>query len=525
MTALNATFLQSIKLLESAQPYEALRNIKHGVEREALRINPNGSLALTPHPVTLGAALTHSSITTDFSESLLEFITPPESCIKTTLAQLVDIHKYVANNISDERLWPLSMPCYVEDEEQIPLAYYGQSNVGKMKRVYRVGLKNRYGSMMQVISGVHFNFSLPDSFWSIWASLNNSEANQHTRSSHYFSLLRNYRRYSWLIPYLYGASPAVCSSFLGGNSHELPFEKVGRGTVYLPYATSLRLSDLGYTNKEQAKMQICYNDLEGYVAVLREAMATPSPSFSRFKSGADGDWQQLSPNILQIENELYSSVRPKQPTESLEKPTDALVRAGVDYIEVRALDVNPFTPYGITETQFAFLDVFLLTCLLKPSIKLDAAGIQETQGNFKSIVLEGRRPSLILQRDGQSIAMRIWAEQLFEEFHRTASLLDKANDTSLYSDSVTLEWQKVLDPAKTYSGMWLDDLLRNNQDNGVKGLQLAQAYRAQMQQHAYNVFDEPFFKQEAKASLARQKDREAEPQLPFDAFIRDYFAK
>jgi glutamate--cysteine ligase len=518
----NQTFLQRITSLSSSA--HVLKDINHGVEREALKIQNDGNLSLLPHSPLLGSALTHDSITTDFSESLLEFITPPERDVKKSMAQLADIHKFVIES-SEEQLWPLSMPCFIKDENDIPLANYGTSNVAKMKRIYRVGLKNRYGSMMQVISGVHFNFSLPDAFWQQWADMSQQTASVDFQSTQYLSLLRNYRRYSWLIPYLYGASPAICGSFVKNKPYNLPFQKIGKGTLYLPYATSLRLSDLGYTNKEQAKLQICYNSLDGYIDLLRTAMKTPSETFARFSSGEEGHWQQLNKNILQIENELYSSVRPKQPTLPLEKPTDALVKRGISYIEVRALDVNPFSPYGISEEQFYFLDVFLVTCAIKPSQHLCSASIQEAQANFKSIVLEGRRPSLILQRDGQSVCMTAWATQLFEEFRHTAKLLDEANGCDQYSTAVEGEWKKILNPSLTFSGRWLDTLLENDADNGELGLKLAQQYRSEMESHTYVFTDGEAFKKQAASSLAKQKLKDNESEEPFEAFMKNYFAQ
>ena len=518
----NESFLQRLSALQSNA--DILKDIMHGVEREALKIHSDGNLSVSPHAPALGSALTHESITTDFSESLLEFITPPENSIQKSIAQLADIHKFVIES-SEERLWPLSMPCFIKDENDIPLAFYGNSNVGKMKHVYRVGLKNRYGSMMQVISGVHFNFSLPKAFWQVWSDVLGQKASVDFQSEQYLSLLRNYRRYSWLIPYLYGSSPAICSSFIKDKPYILPFEKIGKGSLYLPYATSLRLSDLGYTNKEQAKLQICYNSLDSYVELLRTAMSTPSESFASFSCGEEGHWQQLSRNILQIENELYSSVRPKQPTLPLEKPTDALVNRGISYIEVRALDVNPFTPYGISEEQFYFLDVFLLTCAIKPSQELCSASIQEAQANFKSIVLEGRRPSLILQRDGQSVCMTAWATQLFEEFRQTASLLDNANACTAYTEAVELEWQKIQDSSLTFSGRWLNTLLQGDLDNGEVGLTLAEQYRSEISSHQYVYTNESGFKQQAESSHAAQAQKDNADEEPFDAFIKNYFAQ
>lgn len=188
-----------------------LKGIKRGVERECLRIDKH-RLAKTSHHNALGSALTHPYITTDFSESLLEFITPACSDIEQTLAQLEDIHKFTLANIDGEELWPLSMPCFIEDQDEIRLADYGSSNVGKMKTLYRQGLKNRYGSMMQAIAGVHFNLSFPEAFWTQLQQIEgNSDKLSDYISDKYFSLIRNFKRELWLISYLFGASPALCS--------------------------------------------------------------------------------------------------------------------------------------------------------------------------------------------------------------------------------------------------------------------------------------------------------------------------
>lgn len=525
MTVDSSRFEARIAALKSPEFLAALKDIKRGVEREALRINPNGTLAQTPHPKSLGSALTHDSITTDFSESLLEFITPPENSAAKTMTQLKDIHKFVIDNIGDEQIWPLSMPCFIEDEADIPIAYFGESNVGKMKRVYRIGLKNRYGSMMQAIAGVHFNFSLPDSFWKLWAELNGKEYSQDQISADYFGLIRNYRRLCWLIPYLYGASPALCGSFLKGKKHALPFKKVGKGTVYMPHATCLRMSDLGYTSAEQSSLKICYNQLDNYVKLLRDAMNTPSTRFSQFAAGDEGNYQQLSRNIIQIENELYSPIRPKQPTKSMEKPTDALVRRGINYIEVRALDVNPFSAVGISQAQFDFLDVFLVTCLLMPSAELDETQLNEAKENMNRVVLEGRNPGLVLQNDGVDITLPQWCTSLFKSFEQAAELLDLANDTSRYGEAVKTEFAKVHNPELTPSGKLLSMLLEEDKDNGVLGLELAQAYQSEMKSFEYTDTDAAGFAAQAEVSFASQKEIEAADVKDFDTFIRDYFTE
>ena len=136
-----------------------------GIEREALRVLPQGRLSDREHSELIGSALTHPNITTDYSETLLEFITPVSHVPEMAIAQLEDVQKFTLSQLDGELLWPMSMPCFVEDDDKIPLAQFGKSNIGRMKTVYRQGLKNRYGSMMQVISGIHFNFSFPRSFF------------------------------------------------------------------------------------------------------------------------------------------------------------------------------------------------------------------------------------------------------------------------------------------------------------------------------------------------------------------------
>jgi len=519
------SFSQRLQALKQQNIIHSLKQIRHGIEREALRINRDGSLAQTPHGKALGSALKHELITTDFSEALLEFITPAESDIQVTLGQLWDIHKYVQENIGDELLWPMSMPCFIKSEDSIPIAQYGSSNVGKMKTLYRVGLKNRYGSMMQAIAGVHFNFSLPDEFWQQWLpEADGVESSQDAISDAYFALIRNFRRFCWLIPYLYGSSPAICSSFLQKDGSTLAFETLGKGTLYLPYATSLRMSDLGYTNSAQSSLQICYNQVDNYVRSLKAAIYTPSEEFQKFSGQSGGEYQQLNSNVLQIENELYSPIRPKQPTLPLEKPTDALADRGVSYIEVRALDVNPFSAVGIEAQQFHFLDVFLVYCLVSPSGDMPADYYQQTEENLTAVVLEGRKPGLQLEREEQTLSLTSWATELFEELKQVASVLDEANDTQDYSQAVARELAKIQDPDKTPSARILAQLQQQQLDNGQMALQQAANYQQQLFEHNYSHFSQEQLAKMASTSLEQQHKAEQQEEEPFESFLQNYFA-
>ncbi|MFT7412089.1 MAG: glutamate--cysteine ligase [Paraglaciecola sp.] len=523
------SFAERLKVLQNQAVVRTLTGIRHGVERETLRIKPDGGLAQSAHQQALGSALTHEFITTDFSESLLEFITPPEVSVQKTIGQLNDVHKFTVSNIGDERLWPMSMPCFIDNEDTIPIANYGSSNVGKMKTLYREGLKNRYGSMMQAISGVHFNFSLPDEFWQQWLDKtadikSDKKLDKDAISAAYFALIRNYRRFCWLIPYLYGASPAICGSFIKGKETNLPFKKLGKGTYYLPFATSLRMSDLGYTNSAQSGLNICYNQLDSYIASLKNAINEPSSVYQKFAGKKEGEYQQLNANVLQIENELYSPIRPKQPTESLEKPSEALDKRGVSYIEVRALDVNPFSAIGIEENQFYFLDVFLMYCVTKPSAMMDAKQYHETEVNLSAVVDHGRDPDLMLLDEEQLIGLSDWALQLFCDMTEVALVLDEANGTTHYSAALQLEKQKILDPSLTPSAKILQRLVSQQCDNSELGLVLAEDYKKQLIDSDYEFMNEEELSEHARLSIEKQRVIEHSDNISFDGFLSSYFS-
>jgi len=341
-----------------------LKQCLHGIERECLRVTDEGRLAQTPHPEALGSALTNEQITTDYSESLLEFITPALADPAQVLENLDEIHRFVYTKLGSEYLWSPSMPCALPAEEDIPIAEYGSSNIGKLKHVYRKGLALRYGRTMQCIAGIHYNFSLPEALWPLLrASEGSAEEARDYQSSAYIALIRNFRRYSWLLMYLFGASPTLDKGFLRGRPHQL--EELDAETLFLPYATSLRMSDLGYQSNAQAGLTPCYNNLASYTDSLRKAVGTPYPPYVEVGTHVDGEWVQLNTNILQIENEYYSNIRPKRVTYTGERPIQALTSRGVQYVEVRCLDINPFLPVGIDLTEARFLDAFLLFCALE----------------------------------------------------------------------------------------------------------------------------------------------------------------
>ncbi|WP_370259295.1 glutamate--cysteine ligase [Idiomarina sp.] len=525
-------FERKITELTASHSSAIWEGIHRGIEREALRVLENGTLAPTDHPEALGKTLTHDTITTDYSENLLEFITPVAESIRTTLSQLKDIHTHTFKALGDELLWPLSMPCYIGSDKDIRVAKFGESHSGRMKSLYRVGLTHRYGATMQIISGVHFNFSVPEALWAALAQDEGTEDNAAFRSEKYFALIRNYKRLSWVIPFLFGASPALCESFFTQTQTEnklteWDFAKLGKGTCYLPYGTSLRMSDLGYTNKEQASLKITYNNLDDYVAGLRRAITTPSENFKSIGVKDNGEYHQLNSNILQIENEFYSPIRPKRTAKDGETPTQALERGGVEYIEVRALDVNPFSEVGITAQQIQFLDLFLLYCLLTESAPMDWETQQKTDQNFNKAVMQGRNPSLSLWQDGHDRLMTDWLEELFAELAALARIMDDSpHSESGYVAAVEALYPCVLNPELTLSGQVLEILRSNDWDASRLGKELALKYKRLFREAEYEAFSEDDFKRWKAASEDDFVARKASDNVvDFDTFLSNYFEK
>ncbi|RYY68213.1 MAG: glutamate--cysteine ligase, partial [Comamonadaceae bacterium] len=385
---------------------ERLLGIRRGIEKESLRATANGALAMTPHPIGLGSALTHPHITTDYSESQLELITGVHATPETCLEELLRIHQATVRCLGDEMLWVSSMPCSLPADETIPIGRYGSSNVGRAKSVYRMGLAHRYGRRMQTISGIHYNWSMPG-----------------VSSAEYFALIRNFRRHAFLLLYLFGASPAVCSSFVAGRQHEL--QALADGTMYMPHGTSLRMGRLGYQSDAQASLAVSYNGLDGYAASLHEALTRPYAAYEAVGIvNPGGEYNQLATSLLQIENEFYGTIRPKRVIFPGERPLHALRERGVEYVEVRLLDLDPFVPIGIKPQTLRFLDVFLLHCLLADSPQDTPEEIAQIGRNQHRTAAHGREHGLRLERGNGDVPLVEWADELLAACERTAASLD-----------------------------------------------------------------------------------------------------
>jgi glutamate--cysteine ligase len=369
-----------------------------------------------------------------------------------------------------------------------------------------MGLSHRYGRRMQTISGIHYNWSLPG-----------------VSSEAYFGLIRNFRRHAFLLLYLFGASPAVCSSFVAGRQHEL--QKLAANTMYMPHGTSLRMGRLGYQSDAQASLAVSYNSLEGYAASLADALTRPYPAYAAVGiRNPGGDYNQLGDTLLQIENEFYGTIRPKRVIYPGERPLHALRERGVEYIEVRLMDLDPFVPAGIKAESMDFLDVFLLHCLQTDSPPDSPAEIAELARNQHRTAARGREPGLMLERAGQEVGLTEWGAELVAACAPLAAKLDAVHATHRYSQALAdataaLQAPETLPSARVLAAM-------QGFDNSF--VQFVRAQSVQTQAHflqlPWTAEQQARFEAMSQQSVAEQKKIEAADTMPFEIYREKYLS-
>jgi glutamate--cysteine ligase len=491
-------------------PDASMAGMLRGVEKESLRALPDGGLALTPHPAALGSALTHPHITTDFSESQLEFVTGVHPSAEACLDELTQIHQFsyrALRDLGDEMLWVSSMPCGLPTDETIPIGRYGSSNVGRAKSVYRMGLGHRYGRRMQTISGIHYNWSMPG-----------------ISTAQYFDLIRNFRRHSFLLLTLFGASPALCSSFVAGREHEL--QTLKGNTLHMPHGTSLRMGRLGYQSDAQALLSVSYNNLERYAASLQEALTQPYPAYEKVGiRNPGGDYNQLATSLLQIENEFYGTIRPKRVIHSGERPLHALRERGVEYVEVRCMDLDPFEPVGIGARTMRFIDLFLLHCLLAESPPDTPDEIAALGRNQQRVAARGREPGLRLEHGDSAVTLAEWGGEILGAMAPIAQRLDALQGGSDYREALASAEAVLAAPETAPSGRVLAAMARDF-DHSYVGFTCAQSLQTRqgLLTLPLSEMQQARFVAESKASVEAQRRIEASDTMPFEMYRQQYLS-
>tara|TARA_B110000438_G_C15816284_1_gene652111 strand:- start:660 stop:2201 length:1542 start_codon:yes stop_codon:yes gene_type:complete len=502
---INENFISELKDFFSSR--------KIGLEKESLRIS-NSKISQSDHPISLGSPLCNKYITTDFSEAQLEFVTPPFLDTLEALDFLDSIHHFVTHQLNNEILWPFSMPPILGAESDIPIARYGKSNNALFKEVYRRGLAYRYGSRMQTISGIHYNYSLSEDLWNISSLFEKDISSKQRREEGYFRILRNLHRMNWIILYLFGASPVVTKDFLSGENSS--FKKLNNEDYYLPFATSLRMSDLGYQNSVRSNFSVSTNSLDNYIYDLKKATETVHKDFRNIEQK---ELLQLNDNILQIDDEYYAIARPKSKNFSDQRLTEKLKISGVDYIEIRSLDLNPFTKSGIDQETLNFLDIFLIYCFLKPSEYISNSELDEISSNDSLVARKGREPKLLLRHNNKNISLEDWGIKMMDEMFLIADMID--DESKKYTKILSKMRSKILNSEETLSHILLDKFLTKNHSFIDFGNQIGsdnkQYYLDTNKNSNWHIFTK-----ETLESLEKKSKLEKEDKVSFEKFLRNY---
>ena len=447
----NDALINRLKELKNNGFFEGLV-IKRGIEKEFFRVDQSGFISEKPHPKSLGSALKNKYITTDFAEAQVELVTPTFDDIDDLYNFLYSLHVFVANNISDdEMLWPFSMPPRIKDESEINLGYYHQSGIGLLKHVYRKGLKVRYGPTMQCVSGMHYNFSISRDSLSIFTQSNN----QKIMDDSYLGLIRNFKRLYWFILSQFGQTNIVDKSFIKGRDHNL--EKLNNEDMYLKNATSLRMSEIGYQSKAQRNLGIKYNSLQGFLNKIKDAITIPYPEFEeKGLKDANDRYHQISDGIIQIENEYYDSIRPKRSASNNKdmRPYDLLKSFGIEYLEIRGIDLSPHDITGISKYDMRFLDLFLIYCLINDSPNISSEEKDLIDINDNAAIYYGKDDNTLIYMNENKINIGEGKERIFEDLKELAVFL---NDSEEYLNSIEYVKNstkgKIIDKAHHQNGL------------------------------------------------------------------------
>jgi|TARA_B110000438_G_C15821328_1_gene654639 glutamate--cysteine ligase len=512
----------TLEELEKIGALEELRFINRGIEKESLRVSNAGKISKKTHPKNLGSALTNPYITTDFSESLLELITPTFNDAQSCLNFLEDIHAFVYKNLEDEVLWPCSMPCPIESEEEIPIGNYGQSNSGMIKTVYRRGLSNRYGSMMQAIAGIHYNFSFSDNFFELLSESADKRNHKELKNEIYLHIARNFKRYGWLYFLLFGASPAACNTFVGKREHDL--SEHPSGGLYKENSTSLRMGDLGYISKAQDDLDISYNSLDEYCSGLKNALNTTYDEYQKIGEHKEGNRIQLNTSVIQIENEYYSTIRPKRVCPSGERPINVLKSEGIDYLELRCVDLDPFSPIGIEREQIDFMDSFILFCLLEESPEINKAELENIKITHDLIVNRGREVNKEIVFNGQAMSILESSNWILSKVKSVAStageVIFKNNKENKWEIALDSQIKKLTDLSLTPSKRILDDMDTEKKSFKDFGTELSLQHSHYFKGRKNN--SDKLFLEAAKKSISDQAAIESSEEVDFETFLKGF---
>ena len=378
-----------LQILKNKFVREEIMAARFGIEREALRVDEKGKLAITKHPKIFGDKMKNPYITTDFSESQIELITPNFNSVSQTYDFLNALYDMTVLNIGSELLWPQSVPCNIPEDSEIPIAEYSDCDTCQEARRYREELLKKYGGKKQLLSGIHYNFSFEEEFIEkLYKEMNSPLSYKHFKDSIYLKVTRNYLTHRWLLIYLLGATPVFHESFV--NTCTKLQDRVDDESYTNEGAISYRNGECGYKN--HVDLYPDYTSVKSYVQSLK---------------------QFVNEGSIQSYKELYSQIRPKAKDNG--RLLESLEEEGILYIEVRSIDNNPFEKGGISIEDLEFLHLFMIYCLIKEESASRLENWQEEANNNQRHIAQKGLMNLWLSREGKSVRKVDWALEILDE--------------------------------------------------------------------------------------------------------------
>lgn len=393
-----------------------------GLEKENLRVDETGRLALTPHPVEFGNKLLNPYITTDFSESQVEMITPVCSSLEDAYYFLENLQDIISLSLNGEYLWPQSNPPVLPEEKDIPLAVY--ESEGNGEREYREKLAKKYGRKKQLLSGIHYNFSFNEDFIKvIYKEFGNNKSFKDFKDSIYLKITKNFLRYRWLLIYLTGASPVFHRSF-EERFTEIS-EKLDNESYYFENISSLRNSKCGYKNDED--FFVNYDSLDEYISSIKSLIE-------------DGKIESAS--------EFYNPIRIKGSKKKA--ALDQLKDGGIKYLELRIFDLNPFNKNGISLEDLYFINLFMIYMFLKNDNVFGEKQQKISNKNHDLATVVGSKEGAnIYNESGELVSLSEEAINILDDLEEIVKL---SNFKADYLTGITKAVrERILDPKKTYA--------------------------------------------------------------------------
>ncbi|WP_415348692.1 bifunctional glutamate--cysteine ligase GshA/glutathione synthetase GshB, partial [Clostridium perfringens] len=411
---------------ESLEDYFIKANF--GLEKENVRVTERGNLALTPHPKAFGDREKNAYIKTDFSESQLEMVTPVCNTLEEVYSFICNLNKVVSLEImkNGEFLWPQSNPPILPREEEIPIAKLSN----REDELYRENLSYKYGKKKQVISGIHYNFSFKEEFIELlYKELKVEKDFREFKDDIYLRMARNFQKYHWLLIYLTGASPVFHESYIEEIKEE--GEKLGEDSYYIKDDTSLRNSSYGYKNKKD--YYISYNSIGEYASDIKNLVK-------------DKEIQSIK--------EYYNPIRLK--SLGSEDMLESLLHKGIDYLEVRLLDLDPLSIQGVSKETLYLVHLFMIYTLLKENKEITYKDQEEFFKNHDMVALKGRNEEAVIYENGVPVLLKDKGREILSEMGEIVEILFSNNEE--FKNVIKRALEKINNPHDTISEKLIKDI-------------------------------------------------------------------